>query len=146
MTTQIDEFLQTLNGGALLLIGKGQVEAYLVRVQAENVLEEAPEGTDFSILTPTQCYEFAYYTPGLRILDRIDEMPHNSNPDHADFVRVFGDQADDWPVRDVDDITGLTIHHTLSDSPLGLFQWITRPARSHGDVPKAAEHRHGGPA
>jgi hypothetical protein len=125
----IDSLLETLNGGVLLIVTEHHdVEAYLLRIQNEG---EASEDTDFSILTPTQCAEFAYYQPDPPIIDRRQEMPHNTYPDHPDFVRAWPGH-DDWPRRKLEEITGLTIHHTLSDNPLGLFQWITRPQAQGG--------------
>jgi hypothetical protein len=134
----IDRLIANLNGGVLVVRNEHvELEAYLVRVQGENLEEACPE-SDFSVLTPTQCAEFAYYTPDLPIMDRRAEMPHNDAPDHPDFCKAFRD-AIDWPKRAVSaltgqamGITGLTIHHTLSDSPKGLFDWITRAQAQGG--------------
>jgi len=127
---KIDQFLQSLNGGMLMLSAEhARVEAYTVRIQAERALDDAE--SDFAILTPTRCYKCAYCEPELKAIDRRADMPHNPIPDHPDFLRAFG-TASDWPVRDVKNITGLTIHHTLSDNPLGTFQWITRPRANGG--------------
>jgi hypothetical protein len=132
----IDRLIACLNGGVLLIRSDyHELPAYLLRVNNEG---ESSAESDFCILTPTMCAEFAYYQADLPIADRRFEMPHCTEPDHADFVRAFG-QATDWPVRATDaltglalGITGLTIHHTLSDNPLGLFQWITRPKSQGG--------------
>jgi len=150
---KIDQFLQLLNGGTILLTADHAeaVEAYIVRIQAEGVLDEAVEESDFSILTPTQCYEFAYYEPELKITDRRDEMPYDpKSVDHPDFWSAFGRNGiTDWPKRsemageDHDgielepyrEITGITIHHTMRDdydAMKSLFGWIARPASQGG--------------
>jgi len=56
--------------------------------------------------------------------DRIAEMPTNHAPDHPDLVKHKWAW---WPERALDDITGITIHHTCSHSPLALARWIVRP-------------------
>jgi hypothetical protein len=126
----IDRLIACLNGGGLLIRSElHSLPVYLLRINNEG---ESSADSDFSILTPTMCAEFAYYEPDLLIVDRRDEMPVCDTPDHADFWNAFASKGIwDWPRRDLEDITGLTIHHTLSDNPLGLFQWITRP-RSEG--------------
>jgi hypothetical protein len=143
---KIDQFLQSLNGGLIALSADyaETIEAYVTRIQAEDVLEEAQEISDFAILTPNKCYEFAYYEPEIVIVDRREDMPYNPNPNHAGFVEAFTDPdtgilLDDWPVRRTA-IDGLTIHHTLSDNPLGLFQWITRRVPDGKGYPRGQYH------
>ena len=58
-------------------------------------------------------------------IDKRHEMPINLNPFHSDFVRNFP-ALDMWPLRNHDDVTGLTIHHTLSHSPLATANYCTR--------------------
>jgi hypothetical protein len=135
----IDRLIACLDGGVLLINSEyHDLNAYLLRVNNEG---EASADSDFSILTPTMCAEFAYYEPDLSIQDRRLEMPYNPNStDHPDFQAVFGREGlSDWPIRATDaltglamGITGLTIHHTLSDSPMDLFNWITRPKSQGG--------------
>ena len=121
---QIDTLLETLNGGTLLISAEyGKLNAYITRVQAESVLDEAEADTAFSILTPTRCYEFAYLLPSPLITDRISEMPINPNPFHVDFIRCFPGNST-WPVRDPNEVTGITIHHTLSHSALNTAKYI----------------------
>jgi hypothetical protein len=57
-------------------------------------------------------------------IDRVADMPINRVPDHPDFVRNYGRHAF-WPERDLEDVLGLTIHHTLSHSPLGTAKYCT---------------------
>jgi len=123
---QIDTLLSTLNGGTLLISAdhSSPVNAYITRVQAESVLSEALPGTAFSILTPTKCYEFAYYVPDLEIINRISEMPINPDPFHPTLLRSFAGRTT-WPTRPLKNITGITIHHTLSHSPLNTSKYIT---------------------
>ena len=61
----------------------------------------------------------------LPYIDRTDEMPINLMPFHADFVRNFPGR-NMWPLRSLADITGITIHHTLSHSPLATANYCTR--------------------
>ena len=75
---------------------------------------------------------------GVEIIDRISEMPVNRNPNHQTFIANFGAGAF-WPIRGQelkwrgkvitmpDAITGLTIHHTLSHSPLATAQYCSGP-------------------
>jgi hypothetical protein len=72
----------------------------------------------------------------LDIIDRIDKMPVNINPHHALFLANFGPLAF-WPVRGEattvrgrrvevpEAVTGLTIHHTMSHSPLATARHCT---------------------
>jgi len=61
--------------------------------------------------------------------DRTSEMPTNPNPDHPDMaVR----QWHWWRLRSLAKITGITIHHTLSHSPVALAKWITMPCSEGG--------------
>lgn len=60
----------------------------------------------------------------LPYIDRVDEMPVNRRPFHPDFVRCFK-KMDFWPIRALTDITGVTIHHTLSHSPLNTARYCT---------------------
>ena len=55
--------------------------------------------------------------PETPYIDRTDEMPVNTTPSHKDFVRCFPGR-DMWPLRNLSDLTGITIHHSLSHSPL----------------------------
>lgn len=57
-------------------------------------------------------------------IDRVAEMPVNGQPFNADFLRWFG-AGGFWPERDLADVTGLTIHHTGSHSPLGTARYCT---------------------
>lgn len=61
---------------------------------------------------------------GLPYIDRVSEMPTNSSPFHPDFVASFPGNFG-WPHRDMSKITGLTIHHTLSHSPIATAQYCT---------------------
>jgi len=61
--------------------------------------------------------------------DHIAEMPVNRAPDHPDLVKH---KWKFWPERALSDITGITIHHTCSHSPLALTRWITRPQSQGG--------------
>jgi len=60
-----------------------------------------------------------------QIVDRIAEFDAivNPRPFHRDFVRCFPG-ASVWPVRDT--ITGITIHHTMSHSPVATARYCTR--------------------
>lgn len=55
--------------------------------------------------------------------DRIAEMPTNPAPFHADFVRNFPGMTV-WPMRS-DEVAGVTIHHTLSHSPVATARYCT---------------------
>ena len=65
--------------------------------------------------------------------NRIAEMPVNTNPDHPDLVKR-GWRS--WPVRGQGDcpaeITGLTIHHMMSHSPLATARYCTNPRSAGG--------------
>lgn len=65
--------------------------------------------------------------PAIPFTSRVDEMPTNSNPDHPYILERgwFG-----WPTSD--DIRGITIHHTMSHSPLAIAQYCTRPQSKGG--------------
>lgn len=70
------------------------------------------------------------------IIDRVSDMPINDKPFHPDFVRNFGREAF-WPIRGEsiavygrirtmpEKVTGITIHHTLSHSPLATARYCT---------------------
>ena len=60
--------------------------------------------------------------PGPPWIDRVLEMPVNARPFQADFVRNFGTDAF-WPRRDLESVIGLTIHHTMSHSPLNTARY-----------------------
>ena len=62
--------------------------------------------------------------PSVPYIDRTDEMPVNSHPTHSDFVRCFPGR-DMWPLRNLSDITGITIHHSMSHSPLATARYCT---------------------
>jgi hypothetical protein len=57
-------------------------------------------------------------------IDRVAEMPVNPNPTHPDMVELGWK---DWPRRKLDDITGITIHHTMSHSPLATARYCAGP-------------------
>jgi len=57
--------------------------------------------------------------------DRRHEMPVNFDPFHPDFVKCFpGNEV--WPTRDLGTLTGLTIHHTMSHSPIATANYCTK--------------------
>ena len=56
-------------------------------------------------------------------VDRVDEMPVNFQPDHP-YIAKRGWTF--WPQR-VDPVTGITIHHTMSHSPLATARFCTNP-------------------
>jgi len=60
------------------------------------------------------------------IVDRRAEFAKivNTKPFHRDFIRTFGELATTWPTRM--EVTGVTIHHTLSHSPTATAGYITR--------------------
>jgi len=138
--TEMDDLLSDLNGGALFIQSEhARVKGNLLRIQADPVvnLEEATPGTDFSILTPTQCYEFAVLPPDLGIIDLTEEMPYNSNPNHAAFLRYLPGYHD-WPARTK--LTGLSIHHTMSHSPRNTAKYITNPVPQGKGYPRTQYH------
>lgn len=53
----------------------------------------------------------------------IGQLPVNTNPDHPDLVKRKWKW---WPIRAPEDITGVTIHHTLSHSPAATAAYCTR--------------------
>jgi len=57
-------------------------------------------------------------------IDRVAEMPVNDAPFHPDFVRNFPG-ATEWPKRKRADVTGITIHHTLSHAPIATARYCT---------------------
>jgi len=57
--------------------------------------------------------------------DRIAEMPVNKKPFNRDFVRNFPGSTF-WPLRKPESVTGITIHHTLSHSPLATARYCTQ--------------------
>jgi len=61
--------------------------------------------------------------------DRIAEMPVNTHPDHPD---ILANKLTAWPPRQLSDITGITIHHTMSHSPLETAKYCTRSVNKAG--------------
>ena len=60
--------------------------------------------------------------------DYRDKMPTNPTPDASSTLsRRAG-----WWRRSLDDIDGVTIHHTLSHNPEGLAAYITKPKANGG--------------
>jgi hypothetical protein len=59
----------------------------------------------------------------------VDELPINFEPDHPQFVSRHWVT---WPERSTDDIKGITIHHTLSHSPMGTALYCTKPYSESG--------------
>ena len=61
-----------------------------------------------------------------QIINKIADMPINKRPFHADFKRYFNEF---WPIRGQgkmpSEVTGITIHHTMSHSPLATAQYCT---------------------
>ena len=66
-------------------------------------------------------------------IDRTAEMPVSHSPDQAYLVARGWDW---WPVRGVGNcpaaVTGLTIHHTMSHSPLATARYCTKPQGAGG--------------
>ena len=60
--------------------------------------------------------EAALELPAPVFVDRVAEMPINTRPTHSGFVDRFPKQTF-WPVRRLEDISGVSIHHTRSHSP-----------------------------
>ena len=61
--------------------------------------------------------------------DISETLPVNHQPDHPYLVArgwVW------WPERDLSEIAGITIHHTLSHSPLATATYCTRPQAQGG--------------
>lgn len=129
--TAIDDFLSGLNSGILALDSThNKLECQLVRTgEADDLLED---GVDFILYTHRQWAEFALGN-GAPYTSRVAEMPVSHNPDHPDLLKHGWSF---WPIRGEGDcpkdITGLTIHHTLSHSPLALAQWTTRRQENGG--------------
>lgn len=61
-----------------------------------------------------------------QIINRINDMPINKYPFHSTFKKHFNDF---WPIRGQGKmpakITGITIHHTMSHSPIATAQYCT---------------------
>jgi len=68
-------------------------------------------------------------TPTTPWIDRVAEMPIDAHPDHPDIVAA---KLSFWRSRQLSQITGITIHHTMSDSPLATAQYCTRSVKSGG--------------
>lgn len=87
-------------------------------------------GTDALGLLDTALAELDSVTPWQ---DRIAEMPVNLHPSQPDLVRR---KWTAWPIRGQGDcpleITGLTIHHTTSHSPLATARYCTRQRAAGG--------------
>lgn len=62
-------------------------------------------------------------------VNRVSEMPINHDPANGLFIENFGHGAF-WPLRAMNQITGLTIHHAMSHSPLGTANYCT--SNTHG--------------
>jgi hypothetical protein len=60
----------------------------------------------------------------LPYIDRVADMPTNDNPFHPSFLRWFPGRKT-WPERNLDTLTGITIHHTLSHSPVATARYCT---------------------
>jgi hypothetical protein len=60
--------------------------------------------------------------------DIRDEMPVNSRPDATALLAQRGG----WWQRELSDITGITIHHTLSHNPSQVAAYIVKPKAQGG--------------
>lgn len=60
--------------------------------------------------------------------DIRSQMPTNSNPDADPILAKRGG----WWQRELEQITGITIHHTCSHAYLATATWIVRPAAKGG--------------
>lgn len=61
--------------------------------------------------------------------DIIASLPTNAKPDQKYMVArkwIW------WPLRHPDDVTGITIHHTMSHSPQATASYCTRPTTQQG--------------
>jgi hypothetical protein len=94
----------------------GQVR--LIRTAAERVLGAAERIAD-EVDQPEE----------VPWIDRVEEMPVNRAPDHPDLVKRKWTW---WRTREPGQITGVTIHHTMSHSPLALARYMVRPVAEGG--------------
>ncbi len=60
--------------------------------------------------------------PAMPWINRIAEMPRSNSSFNRNFVRHFGSRGF-WPTRYPDQVTGLTVHHIGSHSPLGTANY-----------------------
>lgn len=128
----IDELLEDLNSGIIYIIEAThrKVRMNLVKSRAETT--SLDEGVDLVIRTRSRYADFVLLPKrpsAPPFTDRIAEMPTSYAPDHPYFLRREWLQ---WPTRSLQEIVGLTIHHTLSHSPLATAQYITRPRANGG--------------
>jgi hypothetical protein len=82
------------------------------------------------ILDPSLSYLIRFHTSqGISIVDVVPDMPVNNNPDDSYFV---ANNLKTWWMRTAEQITGITIHHTLSDDMMATARYITRPVKQNG--------------
>jgi len=126
-TNKMDNLLSALDGGVLIFQSEHAALNAFISTKRDHA-SSLPDGTDFAIVTPTQYAEMSLYEPEVSIIDKRDEMPHNPDPFHPDYLKYLKETwVDDWPSRSEmgTRVEGLTIHHTLSHSPLATSQYIT---------------------
>lgn len=129
--SEIDELLESLNSGIVYVIEATHRRVRMNLVKGGAGTTEMDEGVDLAILTRSRYADFVLLPekPSVDIIDRIAEMPTNYAPDHPYFIQRSWSQ---WPTRSLMEITGLTIHHTCSHSPLATAQWITKSQANGG--------------
>lgn len=131
--SEIDRLLLDIDSGVLLITSThDEVRCNPLRMtDYEGALAD---DTDFRIITRNFCADFAAESEDEPpYTSRIDEMPINRNPDHPDIVEYGWDS---WPIRGKGDcpeaVTGLTIHHTMSHSPLAVARYCTNSRNDGG--------------
>jgi len=62
-------------------------------------------------------------------VDMVDRLAVNREPDHPYITARMWSW---WPLREAAEVTGITIHHTLSHSPEATAAYCARPQREGG--------------
>lgn len=85
-------------------------------------LERVVPGAVQALREVAQLLEESLAMDGVPFVDITAQLPVNHKPTHADMV---GRRLMWWPVRDMRNITGITVHHTMSHSPQATARYCT---------------------
>lgn len=70
-------------------------------------------------------------------VDVIDQMPTTNTPDDPYFIQ---NGLTNWWQRELSEITGITVHHTLSHNKLALANYFVRSVRQGGKGRPSTEY------
>jgi len=124
----IDQLIDNLNGGILAVTSThDHFKADLIRadgVPGPDVYMLTEAGADFALLT---LENRAYF----KVLEEFKDITY----DLARNDNCPGSLKDGWWQRELNQIVGLTFHHTLSDSPHAFAKYYTKKDGGRPSVP-----------